>query len=393
MICEIVQKAQPPTVSIVTPGTLPLLSNKSGSVETVATHLAKKLASTLTIRTYGVTGNATVEGREIGFTRIPRDGTQPYLAKVIAHMHRFPTDIVQVENRPQFVLQMRQAFPQTRLVLTLHSLTYLHPSLIRQSQLEQIFGACDAIVVNSDFLKREVQALSSRHAHKVKRIHLGVDLHKFQPIDSANAIRDHMRAKLQLGNKPTVLFIGRLIPQKGLHMLLHAMEQVCQKVPHAILVVVGSAFNGSHIDTAYVKRQKNHPLCSQGNVRFTSFVPPQQIPSYYTIADVFVTPSIGKEAFGLVNIEAMACGLPVVAHNAGGISETVEHNKTGYLSQSGDVQALADNITRLLIDHKKCEAFGKAGRRKVETHFTWENVAANYKDLYKHLLDRHDKKH
>lgn len=377
-----------PSVSIVTPGTLPLLSNKSGSVETVVEHLAQKLTTTLTVRTYGVTDDTAVEGREIGLIRLPGLHGQSYLENVISHIRRFPTDIVQVENRPQFVLQVRPAIPQARLVLTLHSLSFLHPTLLHPSQLEQAFAACDTVVANSDYLKREVQALAPSHAHKVKRIHVGVNSRAFQPIDKTNEIREHMRTELQLGQKPTVLFVGRLLPQKGVHILLTAMENVCKQIPNATLVVVGGAFYGSNIETAYVKKLKAHPLCSQGTVRFIPFVPPQKISSYYSVGDVLVTPSIDKEAFGLVNVEAMASGLPVVAHDVGGIGEIVEHGKTGYLSQPGDVQSLADNISRLLMDYKKRKTFGKAGRRRVELHFTWDRVAASYKNLYHSLVSR-----
>lgn len=383
--------SEQPSVAILTPGSLPLLAEKGGSVETVATRLAEKLAPKTKVRTIGIT--ATPEkGNAIGLIPIKASDRASYLRQAITQLRRFPSDIIQVENRPAFVPAVRRALPGAMIVLSLHSVTYMNPSLLPPRSLERAFSACNAVVTNSDFLKREVQKLLPKNADKIYRIHLGVDTHSFRPVDESNKTRSQLREKLNLGGCPTVLFVGRLIPQKGLHVLMKAMEQVRKEIPDAVLVVVGSSFYGRNLNTPYVRHIKKYASLLEDSVRFVPFVSPQKIQDYYHVGDVFVTPSVGKEAFGLVNVEAMASGLPVVAHNVGGIREVVEHGKTGYLvpaEPSG--QPLADKITELLTDDKKRAAFGESGRKRVESHFTWDRVAENYRTLYRQLILSSDK--
>lgn len=373
------------SVSVLTPGALPLLSDKGGSVETVAARLAQTLASRVEVRTIGTTSKP-VPGNHIGLIRIPSSARHrsAYLKQAMMQMRRQPSGIIQVENRPTFVPHVRQSFSQVRLILSLHSVTYVQP--LAPHALEQIFRLSDAIVTNSDFLKREVQRLVPDTADKVHRIHLGADPSTFRPAKFRTKTRARIRSELKLGDRPTVLFIGRLIPQKGLHVLLQAMEHVRHEVPDAILVVIGSAFYGRKQETAYVKKIKKEFNTAPNDVRFVPFISPQHIQDYYTAGDVFVTPSLGKEAFGLVNVEAMACGLPVVAHDVGGIGEIVKHNETGYLVPPQDsIRPLAECIVTLLMDEGKRETFGKAGRIRVETDFTWERVATQYVSLYRKL--------
>lgn len=375
-----------PSVSILTPGALPLLSDRRGSVETVATHLAQALASRAEVRTVGTTSKP-VSGRHIGLIRIPSSARNrsTYLKKAVEQMRRLPSDMIQIENRPTFVPHVRQSFPKARLILSLHSVTYVQP--LARHALEKIFRFCDAVVTNSDFLKREMQSLVPCEADKVHRIHPGVDPAIFQPAEARASVRSRIRNEWQLGDRPIVLFIGRLIPQKGLHVLLQAMEHVRHEVPDVMLVVIGSAFYGRKQETAYVKKLKKEWNSAPHDVRFVPFISPQYIQDYYTIGDVFVTPSLGKEAFGLVNVEAMASGLPVVAHDVGGIREIVKHNETGYLiSPKDSVQPLAEHIVTLLKDEGMRKAFGKAGRKKVKDRFTWERVATQYAFLYRKLF-------
>ena len=380
------------SVSILTPGSLPVLDHKGGSVETVAASLAKKLTAHMEVHTIGV-ASKPVKGSTIGLIRISknRNDKSTYLKRAIMHMRRFPSDVIQVENRPAFVPFVRQAFPRTRIVLSLHSVTYINRSVLSSQALRQAFSACDAIVTNSDFLKGEVQRLVPEVTDNIHRIHLGVDPNVFQPTNNKVDIRSHLRRQWNFDDSPTVLFVGRLIPQKGLHVLLEAMEHVRREIANAVLVVIGSPFYGRYIATSYVKQINHHARQMEDGIRFVPFVSPQKVQDYYTLGDILVTPSVGKEAFGLVNVEAMASGLPVIAHDVGGIGEVVENGKTGYLVQPGSsVKPLADKIITLLTDEKKRTAFGKAGRKKVEAYFTWERVAEDYRDLYHRITTDRD---
>lgn len=376
-----------PSVTIVTPGSLPLVSYRSGSVETTATRLANALAPKTGVRVVGVAPLKEGKKTDPVFIPVNESDRASYLRQTAAQMRRFPSDVIQIENRPTFVPVVRKAHPEGRIVLSLHSVTYISPEILPRHALEQIVAACDAVVTNSDFLKGEVQQRVPRHAHKIHRIHLGVDVETFRPVDKNGATRKRLREQWGLSDQPTVLFVGRLIPQKGVHILLAALEHVRKEVPDVALVVVGSPYYGRNVDTAYVRQIKRHASQLGGAVRFVPFVSPQSVQDCYSVGDVFVTPSVGKEAFGLVNVEAMASSLPVVAHDVGGIKEIVEHGKTGYLvPPNSSVQSLAEKIIELLTDAEKRRSFGKAGRRRVEAHFTWERTAESYATLYNRLL-------
>lgn len=394
-------------VTILTPGAFPVPAGRGGSVETVATRLAEQLfARGIHVQTVGTSDvpgheggaaheddsaheDGTANGSPIGLIRVPRKAN--YLLHAIGQMRRFPTSIVQVENRPKYVPALRRAFPHARIILSLHSLTYCRPAVLSPRQLQRIFAACDRVVANSRFLQRELQKLAPRYERIVTHIHLGVAQDTFRPIDETQterqAERRRLRKTLSLANEPTVLFVGRLIPQKGVHRLIAAMERVLVQVPNVMLVVVGGSFYGRNTVTPYVHKLKQMAEKLNGRIRWVPFVSAEDIHHYYTVADVVVTPSLGSEAFGLVNVEAMASGLPVITYDRGGISEVVVHGESGYvLPARSSVGQLAERIAALLTDGTLRKRLGMAGRQRTLDMFTWERVAADYEQLYRDVL-------
>lgn len=105
---------------------------------------------------------------------------------------------------------------------------------------------------------------------------------------------------------------------KGVHHILKAMPRITDKVPDALLVVVGAAFYGSNRTTPYVRKLHRLGKTMGETVRFVPYVPHDRIQDWFGIADVVLVPSDNREAFGLVNVEAMSCGVPVIATRAGG---------------------------------------------------------------------------
>ena len=300
---------------------------------------------------------------------------------------RFPSDVIQIENRPTFVPVVRKAHPEGRIVLSLHSVTYISPEILPRHALEQIVAACDAVVTNSDFLKGEVQQRVPRHAHKIHRIHLGVDVETFRPVDKNGATRKRLRE--QWGgypiNRPCCL--SAVSSRKKGCTSYWPHWNTCEKKYRMWPSSSSAAPITAEMLTRHTFAKLKDTLPNWGTPSALSFVSPQSVQDCYSVGDVFVTPSVGKEAFGLVNVEAMASSLPVVAHDVGGIKEIVEHGKTGYLvPPNSSVQSLAEKIIELLTDAEKRRSFGKAGRRRVEAHFTWERTAESYATLYNRLL-------
>lgn len=179
---------------------------------------------------------------------------------------------------------------------------------------------------------------------------------------------------------PTVLFVGRMDPRKGLKYLLKAFPRIVAAVPDARLVVVGNGLLRRYYE-AYL------PAALRDRVRYEGFVPGEVLPRYYRSADVYCAPSLGGESFGIVLLEAMASGTPVVASNIRGYRDVVADGVEGILVPPRDPTALADAVTALLTDPKRRTAMGVAGREKAES-YSWPVVTRAIEEYYRVVLDR-----
>ena len=173
---------------------------------------------------------------------------------------------------------------------------------------------------------------------------------------------------------PNVLFVGRLEKRKGLKYLLRAMAGVWAHFPQARLIVVGS---GPLLED-YRKLVESHRV---ENVIFTGFVSSEDLPMYYQSCDVFCAPSTGQESFGIVLLEAMASGKPLVASDIPGYRFVVNHGVEGFLVPPKDEQALALSLVRLLADAQLRTKMGQAGMQRAE-QFSWDKVAGRVLDFY-----------
>ncbi len=210
---------------------------------------------------------------------------------------------------------------------------------------------------------------------KVRIVPNGVDKEKFKPAG------DRAAAKRQFGldDKPVVLFVGSLIPRKGLHFLVEAAKKIVKQQADAKFVIVGDG------------PLKNQLLSDLGkanlsrNFTFLSGLTEDALAAVYGCADVFVLPSI-QEGQGIVLLEAQASAKPVVAFNVGGVNEAVLRGETGLLVDRGDSDALADALLKLLLDDSLNEKMGAKGRRFVVENFTWDVCAERMLSVYSEVL-------
>ena len=155
-----------------------------------------------------------------------------------------------------------------------------------------------------------------------------------------------------------VLFVGRLIPLKGVVHLIRAMGRVVAQCPDARLVLVGEGAERSHLT------ELSRKLALEQHILFVGQRPHEDVVRFMRAADVFVLPSL-IESFGIVLVEAMSCGLPVVASNVMGIPAIVEDGRNGFLTSPGDEGALADRITRLLVDPAERGRVGRTNKLRA----------------------------
>ncbi|MBN2537287.1 glycosyltransferase family 4 protein [candidate division WOR-3 bacterium] len=181
--------------------------------------------------------------------------------------------------------------------------------------------------------------------------------------------------------RPSILFLGRIEPRKGLKYLLQALPQVVRRFPDARLVVVGAAPFGNRYEDCLDPDVAGHVL-------WTGAVPGEDRPRYYASCDVYCSPAIGRESFGIVLLEAMACARPVVASRIRGYRRVVEHDTDGLLVPPCDPDAIARAVCELLEDPARRERMGRAGREKALA-YAWPGVAARVEEYYRELLARY----
>ncbi|TCP61493.1 YheC/YheD family protein [Baia soyae] len=388
LVKQMIQKQQEsPKVSIVTPGNLPIDQAGSGSVEICSRQITNHLSHQLpvTLMGIGIHGSNQIPARQINFSSDRRR----YRKEVIQYLLQNPNQIIQFENRPTWIMNPPIQQLQGKKVLFLHSESYIRPPYINPKERSKVLKKYDMILVNSQFLRSRVIAMEENLSDRCHVVPLGVNLKMFPSIHEPDCQQNRIleRQKRKLGGRPVLLFVGRIIPQKGLHHLLEAFVEVVKQEPDAKLLIAGSSYYGKEFETEYLKKCKKlvEPCVTQ--VEWLGYVPNDQLPSIYQLADLLITPSVGNEAFGLVNLEAMATGLPVLSTTVGGIGEVVQDGVNGKLL-SPDI--LSKRIEKVLLHWLKnpqlLKEMGQQSRKIVEEKFSWKRVAEDLKSYYQMLM-------
>ena len=287
-------------------------------------------------------------------------------------------------------------------VCTTHSLEPLRPwkaeqlgggyavsSFCERTGLEN----ADRIIAVSEQMRRDVLAsYPAVDPERVVVIHNGIDTQTYGRDDATDVLERHgVRA-----DRPSVVFVGRITRQKGVPHLLAAAEHLD---PDAQLVLCAGAPDTPEIATQVRTAVESLQATRSGVVWIEELLPRPDVVQLLSHATVFVCPSV-YEPFGLVNVEAMACEAAVVATRTGGIPEIVVEEQTGLLVdiEPGDgpygdprdpaafARQLAAALNRLVREPDLADAMGRAGRRRVEEHFSWEAIAAQTAEVYASVL-------
>jgi len=178
--------------------------------------------------------------------------------------------------------------------------------------------------------------------------------------------------------KLNLLFLGRLEKRKGLPYLLQAYAQAKARLPESRLIIVGPDGGMRAGAEAFVRRE------GLTDVVFTGYVPEEDKPRYYRTADVFCAPNTGNESFGVILLEAMATGAPVIASNIEGFAYVVTHEQEGLLVPPRDADALADALVQLLADADRRHEMGRCGQERAR-QFSWDRVSRQVLDFYQRV--------
>lgn len=245
----------------------------------------------------------------------------------------------------------------------------------RRIEVERhVAGTADRIICAGEHERQVLVDLYGADARRTAIVPCGVDLRRFRPMD-----RDACRRSLGLGDAPIVLFVGRVEPLKGIDILVEAMAQL-ERSDARLLVVGGDAEAADEVQRL---RARAETLGLSGRIVFTAAVDQSQLPSYYNAADVCVVPSF-YESFGMVAVEAMACGTPVIASRVGGLATTIRDGETSYLIPWRCPEPFAERIDLLIENGELRRNLGRAARRAMH-RFGWPRIAAELAAEYTRL--------
>lgn len=231
------------------------------------------------------------------------------------------------------------------------------------------------VIVNSNYMKSELQRLFGLPFEKINVVPNGVNLNLYSGVE-----RDYeFRRQYAADNEKIILFVGRLVYEKGIQHLIAAMPKVLEKYHDSKLVIAGK---GGMIDE--LKAQVN-AMGISNKVYFTGYLNSKQVVKMYKCADVAVFPST-YEPFGIVALEGMLSGTPVVVSDVGGLNEIVQHGENGMKSYAGNPNSLADSIVSLLYDPALCMKVAKNAKAKVRAEYNWQKIAQDTHFAYQKAI-------
>jgi len=352
-----------------------------GGMETILALICERTAQHVRNRVLVANSRpSTVEERHgsievIRVAALTRIGAVAVCPSLPFELARETADIIVLhEPNPMALVAYFLARPAGRLIVWYHS-DVIRPSwryrLFYQPFLRFALSRAERIVVSSPLLGESAPALRDFQA-KCTVIPFGVEKAATDRPDQERVAE--IRRDV---SQPIVLFVGRLVPYKGVDVLLDAMAGL-----NAVALIVGEGPQRASLEA------QAHRLGVASRVRFVGSVTDQELASLYRACDVFVLPSVTRqEAFGVVQLEAMAAGKPVVSTDLGtGVGWVNRHGETGYVVPPRDAGALREAIQRLLTDPDLRRSMGEAAVRRVRSAFTVERMIDDTLALYRDLM-------
>ncbi|MBX3064923.1 MAG: glycosyltransferase family 4 protein [Anaerolineae bacterium] len=326
-------------------------------------------------------------------------------------------DIIHLTQFAQYAPIIRKHNPDARIVIHMHApwlgqfeRDAVHPSI----------AAADMLIVVSNYIAQGILRKFPELKDRVHIVHNGIDTRRFEQYAEHDSGHELMNAATEPVKDPVtatpnsidkvqrILYVGRVSPEKGVHVLIDAFVQLADRFPNAVLEIVGGLaavayqfvipmdddqlvqdlarfYKGPWRKDNYMNAlQHLIPEGLRSRVHFLGPRSQEQLKEHFRRATVCVFPSVVREAFSIAVIEGMASGVAAICTEGGGGGEIMEHEVTGMLVPRGDQEALGQAITRLLENPQLRRQYGKAAQRKVSGMFTWDEAA---RLLEKHYLE------
>ena len=237
------------------------------------------------------------------------------------------------------------------------------------------------VVCCSDYMTQHVKWAFGLPNDKLVMVSNGVNPHVYDGLEKQDLTA--FRRTFALPEEKLVLYVGRLVYEKGIHILINAVPKVVEKV-NAKFIIVGSG---------YMKEQLSNIVKSMGlehKVLFTGFVEEENLLKLQKCADVSVVPSL-FEPFGIVALEAMAAKSPIVVSDTGGLSEIVDHDQSGIKAYPNNADSLAWGITKILLDENFRNSIRENAYKKILEKYDWNKIAQQTRHVYEGILGEYSK--
>lgn len=276
-------------------------------------------------------------------------------------------DEIIIENNPLFVKSIRQIYKDTPIVLHLHN-DYLND---QSKHNKYILDNCTKVYAVSNYISSRVQTIYK--TNKVEVVYNGIDLDCFTKKYSQNEL-EKCRKKYDITSSNFIfLYVGRLIPEKGVLELMHAFQQINKEFPTTKLLIVGSKSTKKSRMGTFGKKLLNLSK-DNNNIIFTGYIDYNNIPLIYSISDVAIVPSKWGEPFGNVVVEGLASDTKQIVTNDGGISEIVKGTSASIIDKSGLTNNLYSEMKNLIEKNNKSDS---SNDLKIAKQFSKESYIKN----------------
>jgi glycosyltransferase involved in cell wall biosynthesis len=318
-----------------------------------------------------------------------------YCLKVALDLRRLSCDIVHVHYYPQFASLIKRLNPALRVVL------HMHGEWLTQVEFKNLSSRlCDVdlVVSCSEFITKGIATRFPQIASRCRTVPMGVSA-DFRALGSENRHADNSSSR-------HLLCVGRISPEKGIHVLLDAFELIIQEFPSVALTIVGPEWVAPREDITDLSLPKDiiaglAPFYTESyllqlkgklspnaakKVTFAGLVAHRNVPAFYKEADIYIGPSL-YESFGVSIIEAMTAGVPVVATRVGAVPEVISDGKSGLVVEFNNPSAIADAVLKLLSNSELRNAMSFAARDMIWKRFSWETICSALIRTYREVLD------